>query len=443
MVLRVTAGLLALILSTTPSLGEECTLKQFGGTNRFAAAPASDKETLLRNIRTHEADLRTALKEAGWEGNADDLLAAMASATPKSFPVGQRFHWMLLRKKGAPTIVRDVCWGGDRPFPGWELTVESEGRRWRFAIPEACTNLALIGSEPLPSPPPEPAPKPPVMLSCQLVLSTTSVETGDELSIQVTPMPDRASQAELRIEREGQTVVEETLSPPFRWSGSFDEAGAYQVHVKISGEDVEDGECRGRFGVTSPPTARWIFRGFGAFADASFGNGWTRLDGTMHHGEHYGADNAWGLGFGAEFLPTPRIGIEGSFLWLRQEATLMADWGDLWEMGDDDLDWWTISLGANFRLAPPAAPVDLYAGPLVAFVNPGEADYYVLGEHRTIELDSEVTWGAQIGMDVPACSGGCPAFHAGVRYLDVSTEGSGFDVDVDPLTFMAGIALRF
>ena len=431
------------IASVSPGWASDCTLKSFGGRNRFAPTPASDLSSLSRNMRSLEGDLRHALGDAGWEGQLADILDALDTAEQKPFPVGQHFEWMVLRRNGKPSVIRHVCWGGERPFQGWELKVVSAGHRWTFAIPVACTNLALLRSEPLPAPPQEPEATPePAKLGCDLELSHTSVMASEEISVSVTASAGTEGVL-LVVSKDGARIIEEDLEAPYRWTGSLDEPGEYTVKATVSGPGMVEEECHGSLEVTAPPHARWIIRGFGAFADASFGHGWTRLEGTMHHGEHFGADNAWGAGFSVEFLPSPRIGIEGGLTWLRQEATLMADWDELWEMGDDDLDWLIVSLGTNFRLTPPGSRVDLFAGPLLAYVDPGETEFLVFGQKRTISLDKEVTWGAQLGMDVPACAGGCPAFHAAVRYLDLSTDGGGFEVDPSPLVFQAGIAFRF
>ena len=105
--------------------------------------------------------LQGILQEVGWEGDVEDLFAAIAAgaAEEADFPAGTPFQWMMLRYKGTAQIALDKCWSGKEPFPGWKLTVNSNGHRWNFTIPKACGNLALSSSEKLPEP--KPAAPPP------------------------------------------------------------------------------------------------------------------------------------------------------------------------------------------------------------------------------------------------------------------------------------------
>lgn len=167
--LRVAMGLVAAAAMTLslPASAQECGIRRVGGANRFV--DSVDTEAELQSVfKDKWSEIEALLKEAGWSGDPKDLAAAVAdgAATEKSFAKGTHFEWMMLRRGGKPGLLRDDCWGGDEPLPGYAIDVESKGRRSHFAVPKACGNVALISSEaiaqpPAPPPPPRPAPPPP------------------------------------------------------------------------------------------------------------------------------------------------------------------------------------------------------------------------------------------------------------------------------------------
>ncbi len=171
--LRVAIGFFAAAALTisVPAAAQECGIRRVGGANRFV--DSVDTEAELQSVfKDKWSEIEKVLGEVGWSGDPKDLAAAIASgaATEKSLPKGTHFEWMFLRKGGQPGVLRDDCWGGDHPLPSFAFDVDSKGRRSHFAVPKACGNLALLGSEALPQQPrsetapvtaPPPAPPPP------------------------------------------------------------------------------------------------------------------------------------------------------------------------------------------------------------------------------------------------------------------------------------------
>lgn len=97
-----------------------------------------------------------------------------------------------------------------------------------------------------------------------------------------------------------------------------------------------------------------------------------------------------------------------------------------------------VTLAANYHFTP-GRKVDFYAGPMLAFVEYG--DY-----------DDDLTWGANIGFDVPV-TGSKWSFFTNLKYI--RTEAAGLDdtvseedpdlfgADVNPFILSIGAAYRF
>lgn len=68
---------------------------------------------------------------------------------------GQRFHWMAFRPGGKELeLMHDIRWAGEKSFQTYIVSVQYGNAIYRFALPEPCVNLSLLGIDKLPSPPP-------------------------------------------------------------------------------------------------------------------------------------------------------------------------------------------------------------------------------------------------------------------------------------------------
>jgi hypothetical protein len=121
-----------------------------------------------------------------------------------------------------------------------------------------------------------------------------------------------------------------------------------------------------------------------------------------------------------------------------------------------------LTLGANFRFVR-TRTVNVYAGPLVAFnryaewsVHSGDGGGCWPSKHGcddwvSVESssDSEITWGAKIGIDIVLTKKGKWTFGGSLTYLDASYDFDGVDgegrgsIDFDPLMFSFGAGFRF
>ena len=119
-----------------------------------------------------------------------------------------------------------------------------------------------------------------------------------------------------------------------------------------------------------------------------------------------------------------------------------------------------LTLGANFRFVRTRA-INLYAGPMLAFNRysqwsvhtgvddewwPDKHDHWVSVQSKS---DSELTWGAKIGIDIVLTKRGNWTFGGSLSYMDATynfdqEEGDGRgSINLDPIMFSFGGGFRF
>ena len=125
----------------------------------FSREPTTTLEELKVKFEALRADYEVVLRQAGWEGDPEDLFAAVRNAqegsgavTFRSAPQGTKFEWMAYRRRGKPACVKDIVWVALDPFPAWQIVVESRGVEYTFVAPQACLNLGLEGAREVPPP---------------------------------------------------------------------------------------------------------------------------------------------------------------------------------------------------------------------------------------------------------------------------------------------------
>lgn len=161
----------------------------------------------------------------------------------------------------------------------------------------------------------------------------------------------------------------------------------------------------------------------------------------------YDGGNGYGFGLDIEYRASRRFGIDVGMLSATPVIDVLID-----EVG-------VISASAKPRITPvyaglnfhltPDSPVDLFIGPLVAYVVYSSFDLVVdpwfLTEGFT--TDNDLGFGATIGMDARLGDGGW-LLTAGLRYLTTTLEASSPDggigrTDIDPWIFNVGVGFRF
>jgi hypothetical protein len=143
----------------------ERVMRRLGGSTRFSP-PVRTVDALRKMAGANRGDLTKVLDLAGLSGISNQVLETLTSGavTETTFATGDRLEWMALRRKGKPDIIRNLRWGGSKPFEAFRFTIETPTAVHTFIVPKACGNLALASTEtkaPPPAPAPKPAPAPP------------------------------------------------------------------------------------------------------------------------------------------------------------------------------------------------------------------------------------------------------------------------------------------
>ena len=158
-------------------------------------------------------------------------------------------------------------------------------------------------------------------------------------------------------------------------------------------------------------------------------------------------DTGFGAGLRAEYLFSSRYGVEIGVLAAGNVDIASGIFGGTFGNDIEVSGFTPLTLGFNVHLTPDA-PVDLYAGPLLALVNYSSVDVWTFpGSAGTgVSIDNDVGWGAILGVDVPLGKRGW-LVQANVRFIDTDMKDSGrgisFDGKFDPVIFSLGFGYRF
>lgn len=209
-----------------------------------------------------------------------------------------------------------------------------------------------------------------------------------------------------------------------------------------------------RFTVAKPlgvaGAGSWTFRGFLLNVDPDDNGAFTssfRSNGVNERSE-VKLGSGLGIGAGLEYRFNDRVGLEGSLLWADLDSTFFFDLDEEWGHDDDSSSFLALTIGPNFHLTPNSR-ADLYIGPFIGFADIGKSTFSVLGETHSREFDTDVLFGAQLGLDIPFGDGGW-GLHLGARYMDLSVdvefgeiEGNEIEMGLDPILLELGFFKNF
>lgn len=140
------------------------------GRSPFHQPPLVSSGDLLSMLQTKQVEVEKGFTLAGYPELYEPFMEQVTTTeiNKVDFQKGATFEWMFYKKKGKGTVrvVKDVTWGNEKSFPGFRLDVDKDGKRYAFAVPLGCGNVALIGMSDIPvvtpppvAVPPEPAPE--------------------------------------------------------------------------------------------------------------------------------------------------------------------------------------------------------------------------------------------------------------------------------------------
>jgi len=150
------AGALDLVAASTAQAQDNYkTLARLGGGNRFdqPLKNAAAVQKWAAKKRTQQG-IGAVMEKAGVASLTPTVIDILTKASPDQlketdFQPGSTMVWMAFRRGGAkPDIVRNVKWGGKKPFPGFTFVIDDLNQTYTFIVPKPCANIALVSSEP-------------------------------------------------------------------------------------------------------------------------------------------------------------------------------------------------------------------------------------------------------------------------------------------------------
>ena len=231
--------IMALLLVSVSVANAATTLTEIGR-SPFHKPPLKTQEDLISMVKAKNPEVAKGFALAG----RSDLYEAFIDQLTKTkidlvqFPKGSHFEWMFYKKKGKGTIriVKDVTWGNDKPFPGFQFTIDKAGARYTFVIPLGCGNVALMGESKVPevavAPPPN---KPP---QCGMTVAPTRTFCGENVTVDARTSTDPDGEvAKMTVEvvdENGKTVSQKVVEGKTLMSEVAVPCGTSTVKVTVA-----------------------------------------------------------------------------------------------------------------------------------------------------------------------------------------------------------------
>ena len=146
------------LIAATSAYAQACdnynTATRLGGPARFGApfrnVTAVQKWVARKNV---QKDIGIVLDKAGLAQLTPTVIDIITKAAPDQFKEtefqpGNTITWMSMRRAGKPEIIRNIRWGGKKPFKGWTFVIDDMVGTYTFILPQPCANLSLVTSEP-------------------------------------------------------------------------------------------------------------------------------------------------------------------------------------------------------------------------------------------------------------------------------------------------------
>ena len=117
------------------------------GRHPFYKPPLKSVNDLRSMVQTQQTAIMEGLQAAGTPELYTPLMQQFAQAQVQQveYQPGENFHWMLFRPNGVGRVkaARDLTWGGKAALSGYEFFIDAGDKRYIFAVPLFCGNLAL------------------------------------------------------------------------------------------------------------------------------------------------------------------------------------------------------------------------------------------------------------------------------------------------------------
>lgn len=161
----------------------------------------------------------------------------------------------------------------------------------------------------------------------------------------------------------------------------------------------------------------------------------------------YSSSNALGVGIDLEYRASKSLGIDFGVLSASPGIAVEVGVQPFTVSANGDLSISPIYAALNIHLTPDS-PVDLYIGPLLAYVKYGGFNLAAgPGLNESFSTDNDFGFGGVVGLDVDLGDSRW-IFNATVRYIDTSLTAASSDggpgtTDIDPVIYSLGIGFKF
>jgi hypothetical protein len=169
------------------------TLMQIG-LSPFYQPPLTTTDSLVSMVDETMDDLKKGFEKAGRPDLFEPFAVQLKSARIESVDYGKgtTFEWMFFKKKGKGTVrvAKEVTWGNDTTFPGFQFDVESDGKVYTFVVPLGCGNIALMGMRDVPAPVVVAPPVPNKAPDCSMTVAPVQAFCGELVTVDATASTD-------------------------------------------------------------------------------------------------------------------------------------------------------------------------------------------------------------------------------------------------------------
>jgi hypothetical protein len=117
------------------------------GRHPFYKPPLKSMDELRGMMQTQQDAIMEGLQKAGTPELYTPLMQQFPQAQIQEveYQPGETFHWMLFRPNGVGAVkaAQDITWGGTSALSSYEFFIDADDKRYIFAVPLFCGNLAL------------------------------------------------------------------------------------------------------------------------------------------------------------------------------------------------------------------------------------------------------------------------------------------------------------
>ncbi len=213
-------------------------------------APLQSQDDLISMIKSRTDDVKRGLELAGRSELYEPFMTQIDTVPieRKEYPKGTQFAWMFFKKAGEQIgIAKDVTWGNEDTFPGYQFDIVQNGTRSTFVVPLGCGNIAMLEESEIPiamAAPMNQAPR------CNMTISRTLAFCGETLVVDAgssfDPDGDIVGRRIAVVDSSGKLVSEKTFAGDIPVFEVTMPCGTNTIKVSViddQGQDATSDQC--------------------------------------------------------------------------------------------------------------------------------------------------------------------------------------------------------